>query len=200
MSLRVMRTHLRHRRTARFGRGRSCGCGLPWPRRGPSLELPVLTYGALISVVILFRQDRRPHWVIENINLAPQSEPTPPSASFTEPTVRPPRTRRRPPTPQSPPGAARALWPPIDAAHACSELGWAPRARAQTSTQDGRGQRIRERLVANFEKVASCACVQRNCYVRESFARFGRKLSQFSSEIWATFWRNSCHRQTACPR
>ena len=67
-----------------------------------SLELPALAYGALISVVILFRQDRRPHLVIENINLAPQSEPTPPSASFTEPTVRPPRTRRRPPTPQSP--------------------------------------------------------------------------------------------------
>ena len=155
----------------------------------------MLAYGALISVVILFKQDRRPHWVIENINLAPQSEPTPPSASFTEPTVRPPRTRRRPPTPQSPPGAARALWPPIDAAHACSELGWAPRARAQTSTQDGRGQRLR--VVENFEKVASCACVQRNCYVRESFARFGRKLSQFSSEIWATFWRNSCHRQFA---
>ena len=160
-----------------------------------SLELPALAYGALITVVIIF-QDRRHHWVIEeNINLAPQSEPTPPSASFTEPTVRPPRTRRRPPTPQSPPGAARALWPPIDAALACSELGWAARARAQTSAQDGRGQRIRERLVENFEKVASCECVQRNCYVRESFARFGRKLSQFSSEIWATFWRNSCHRQ-----
>ena len=49
-----------------------------------SLELPALAYGALITVVILF-QDRRHHWVIEeNINLAPQSEPTPPSASFTQ--------------------------------------------------------------------------------------------------------------------
>ena len=106
-----------------------------------SLELPVLTYGALISVVILFRQDRRPHWVIENINLAPQSEPTPPSASFTEPTVRPPRTRRRPPTPQSPPGAARALWPPIDAAHACSELGWAARALRYLTLKRPMGRR-----------------------------------------------------------
>ena len=143
-----------------------------------SLELPALAYDALIRTVVILFQDRRPHWVIEeNINLAPQSEPTPPSASFTEPTVRPPRTRRRPPTPQSPPGAARALWPPIDAAHACSELGWAPRARAQTTTQDGRGQRIRENFeFENFEKVASYAFVQRNCFVRESFARFGRKL------------------------
>ena len=52
------------------------------------------------------------------------------------------------------------------------------------------------RILENFEKVASCVFVQRNRYARESFARFGRKLSQFSSEIWATFWRNSCHRQS----
>ena len=87
---------------------------------------------------------------------------------------------------QSPPGAARALWPPIDAALACSELGWAARAPL------GKVCRKRNfRKNCEFLKISRKLRVEHLCSETVTRAKVSRDLGENYRNFRARFGRPS---------